>query len=55
MNKTISDEYSNKIQTVKSTLAPFKAFIKRPAAGHIPYDYLVPAGPYQEHWDWDVY
>lgn len=42
-------------QQIKTTLAPFKAFIKRKAQGHIPYDYLVPAGPYQEQWDWDAF
>ena len=45
----------SEIQKVKTALAPFKAFIKRKAQGHIPYDYLVPAGPYQEQWDWDAF
>ncbi len=41
------------IEKTRNTLAPFKAFIKRRANGHLPFDYLVPAGPYQEQWDWD--
>ena len=24
----------------------------RPASGALPYPYLVPAGPYNEAWDW---
>ncbi|OGG18001.1 hypothetical protein A3D78_03085 [Candidatus Gottesmanbacteria bacterium RIFCSPHIGHO2_02_FULL_39_14] len=47
--------YNEEIQQIKTSLAPFKAFIKRRAQGHIPYDYLVPAGPYQEQWDWDAF
>lgn len=43
------------VANIKTTLAPFKAFIKRRAQGHLPYDYLVPAGPYQEQWDWDAF
>jgi alpha,alpha-trehalase len=43
------------ILNIKSVLTPFKAFIKRKANGHLPYDYLVPAGPYQEQWDWDAF
>lgn len=44
-----------KIQTVKTALAPYKASVKKKAGGHLPYDYLVPAGPYQEQWDWDAF
>jgi len=51
MTSSISDD----IEEIKTIIAPFKAFIKRPAQGHIPYDYLVPSGPYQEHWDWDAF
>src|SRR3989304_3780199 len=47
--------YQSEIQIIKTALAPFKAFIKRRAQGHIPYDYLVPSGPYQEQWDWDAF
>lgn len=43
-------KYFKEIPVIKSALAPFKAFIKRKAQDHIPYDYLVPAGPYQEQW-----
>lgn len=46
-------DFKAEIEKIKTTLAPFKAFIKRRAQGHLPYDYLVPAGPYQEQWDWD--
>jgi len=42
-------------EKTRRILAPFKAFIKRRASGHLPYDYLVPAGPYQEQWDWDAF
>lgn len=49
------EDLNTEIQKIKTTLAPFKAFIKRRAQGHIPYDYLVPSGPYQEHWDWDAF
>ncbi len=49
----INSNISDIITTIKSTLAPFKAFVKRRANGHLKYDYLVPAGVYQEQWDWD--
>src|SRR3990167_10794817 len=49
------NNYQNQITEIKSILSPFKASIKRRANGHLPYDYLVPAGPYQEQWDWDAY
>lgn len=39
------------ITQAESPLAHFKAYIKRKAQGHIPYDYLVPAGLYQEQWN----
>lgn len=45
-------DHKDQIEKIKTTLAPFKAFIKRRANGHLPYDYLVPAGPYQEQWNW---
>jgi alpha,alpha-trehalase len=38
---------------VKKVFLPFKAGVKRRAQGKIPYDYLVPAGYYEEQWDWD--
>lgn len=44
-----------KINKIRITITPFRAFIKRRAQGHLPYDYLVPAGPYQEQWDWDAF
>jgi alpha,alpha-trehalase len=40
---------------IKFNISPFKAFIKKRANGRLPYDYLVPAGPYQEQWDWDAF
>lgn len=49
------NSYSSEIEIIKTILAPFKAFIKRRANGRLPYDYLVPAGPYQEQWDWDAF
>jgi alpha,alpha-trehalase len=48
-------KYTQEIIKIKTILAPFKAFIKRRANGHLKYDYLVPAGPYQEQWDWDAF
>jgi len=47
-------DYQKSISEVKSALSPFKAFIKRRAQGHLPYDYLVPAGPYQEQRKWNI-
>lgn len=38
---------------IRELFAPYKQQVKRPAAGLLRYDYLVPAGPYQEQWDWD--
>jgi alpha,alpha-trehalase len=32
-----------------------KSQVKRPAKGALKYDYLVPAGYYQEQWDWDAF
>ena len=47
VNKTLV-----KLLVSNPSFLPFKAFIKRRANGHLPYDYLVPAGPYQEQRDW---
>lgn len=33
----------------------YKSYVKRPAQGQLKHDYLVPAGPYQEQWDWDAF
>jgi alpha,alpha-trehalase len=50
---------SKKLQTlqaeVKQIFMEKKSMVKRPARGKIPYDYLVPAGYYQEQWDWDAF
>ena len=51
----MEDEATSLIKKIKATLAPYKAFIKRRARGHIPFDYLVPGGPYEEMWDWDAF
>lgn len=40
-------------QKIKKAFLPYKSEVKRKAAGYIKHDYLVPAGPYQEQWDWD--
>lgn len=40
---------------VKNQIAPFKAGVKRRAQGVLSFDYLVPAGYYQEQWDWDAF
>lgn len=31
----------------------YRSEVKRAAAGILRHDYLVPAGPYEEQWDWD--
>jgi len=49
----MNEDYQFEIVEIKKIIAPFKAYIKKRANGHLPYDYLVPAGPYQEQWDWD--
>ncbi|OGH19247.1 MAG: hypothetical protein A3F31_02810 [Candidatus Levybacteria bacterium RIFCSPHIGHO2_12_FULL_38_12] len=43
------------LNSIKKTLAPFKAGVKRKAQGELPYDYLVPSGYYEEQWDWDAF
>ena len=42
-------------EKIKQELTPKKAQVKRKANGFIKHDYLVPAGPYQEQWDWDAF
>lgn len=42
-------------QKVRKTLAYTRSSIKRRANGALKYDYLVPAGPYEEQWDWDAF
>ena len=51
----MQDDLTLFVHKTKTAIAPFKAFIKRKANGHLPYDYLVPAGPYNEQWDWDAF
>src|SRR3989338_10049764 len=38
---------------ITDMLRPKKELVKRRAKGRIHHDYLVPGGPYEEHWDWD--
>lgn len=46
--------FPNKIQKeITRTLQSKKILVKRKAIGKIHHDYLVPGGPYEEHWDWD--
>lgn len=40
---------------VKKTIAHLKTGVKRKAQGSLSFDYLVPAGYYQEQWDWDAF
>lgn len=40
-------------ERLKIALRVKKAVVKRPQKGFIRHDYLVPGGPYNEHWDWD--
>lgn len=43
------------LEQLKEHFKKSKWEVKRPAKGEIPHDYLVPAGPYEEHWDWDAF
>lgn len=40
---------------IKNYIAPYKSNVKRRASGMLKHDYLVPAGPYEEQWDWDAF
>ena len=40
---------------VRAALAYAYALIKKPGKGALRHDYLVPAGPYTEQWDWDAF
>lgn len=42
-------------EQIKKAFLPYKSEVKRRAAGALKYDYLVPAGPYEEQWDWDAF
>lgn len=42
-------------EQIKKAFLPYKAEVKRRAQGALKYDYLVPAGPYEEQWDWDAF
>lgn len=42
-------------EEVRKKLEYTKALIIKPAKGALKYDYLVPAGPYTEQWDWDAF
>lgn len=43
------------LQELKEHFKKNKWEVKRKATGSIPHDYLVPAGPYEEQWDWDAF
>lgn len=45
-NQILSDK-------ITKAFAGWKREVKRKASGIIKHDYLVPAGPYEEQWDWD--
>ena len=45
--------YTARAAELDRLIAPVRERIKRPAAGALRYDYLCPAGPYDEQWDWD--
>lgn len=40
---------------IKKAFLGYKSEVKRKAKGVINHDYLVPAGPYEEQWDWDAF
>lgn len=42
-------------QQIKKAFLAHKSEVKRRAKGALKYDYLVPAGPYEEQWDWDAF
>ena len=43
----MSDYFDIKIKNIKSALAPFKAFIKRSAAGHILFEAVNKENPFE--------
>ncbi|RMG42343.1 MAG: hypothetical protein D6719_06600 [Candidatus Dadabacteria bacterium] len=45
----------DKVAQIRSALEYARQQIVRKANGALPYDYLVPAGPYSEQWDWDAF
>lgn len=47
------DDSSNVTARIRELFLPYKTQVKRSANGLLKHDYLVPAGPYQEQWDWD--
>lgn len=40
---------------IKKAFLGYKSEVKRRAVGALHHDYLVPAGPYEEQWDWDAF
>jgi len=40
---------------IRKAFFAYKSEVKRKAVGALKYDYLVPAGPYEEQWDWDAF
>ncbi len=51
------DNHANQklVEKIKKFIDPYKLGVKRHSQGELPYDYLVPAGAYQEQWDWDAF
>jgi len=45
----------NTLTSINQHLLYAKADIIKPAEGKLKHDYLVPAGPYSEQWDWDAF
>src|SRR3990167_3918105 len=42
-------------QALRREFRAHKSDVKRRAKGFLKHDYLVPAGPYEEQWDWDAF
>ena len=48
-------ELKKEVFKIKQSLSYTTKNIIKPAKGALKYDYLVPAGPYSEQWDWDAF
>ncbi len=42
-------------QLLRAHLDDAARYVVKPASGILHHDYLVPAGPYREQWDWDAF
>lgn len=51
--KTSSKELQNTYNEVKAMFTELSPKVIRPAEGYLKYPYLIPAGFYQQMWDWD--